>query len=839
MVLWKFTAREVKSRPGRATLTLLSIVISVAAVVSVTVSTTTTHQAYKEMYENLTGRAALEVVAAGGGPFSADKVVPLLRQTPGVKAVAPVLQQPTLLYRGRPIEALAMGIDPDPDPNEAVRDYVLEKGHFFIDGEGVLLETKFAEGLGIEIGDEIAIATTKGGQQTVLVVGLLSSRGAASFSQAGIIFLPMSVAQSYFAKRGQVNLVSVVLEDGADEEAVEAEVIRRLPAGLQARSPATRTEHAKETLKDVEQGLNFAYALSISLAIIMIFNTFLMNVGERRRQLAILRAIGTTRGQIVRMLLGEGLFMGTVGTVLGSLVGLGGAFLLSKVMTQVYAAGVPGLHVTAGPFVLAAILGPAMSLLGMFIPAMMAGMITPLEGMRPVISEDTRRISLSFTIISLAVFVVTGSVLAACILKWLPIGMMIPAGVTFTAAFVLLVPIVLGLLARAVAAVLRPLLHTEGTLAQRQILRRRARTTLTIGVLYIAVSTAVSLGTTIINNIQDVRNWYNQTLRCDFIVRSMAGNKATGKTVPMPESLGGQIRELEGVVSVDTIRRLEGTAANQPVMLVVEEFNDQTHMPLYLKEGKPEEVRRRLARGDVVIGTVLAQRTGTKVDGTIPLETKDGVKDLRVAGTVTAYLGGGMVVCMARAKARELFEFDGVDVFLVNADPEAREAVEAGLKELCERGGHMLHSFAELRSMIDGILNGVVGGLWGLLALGFIVAAFGIANTLSINVLEQTRELALLRVVAMTRWQVRKTIVAQAAIIGLIGLTTGIIGGMVGAYIINLCSLPLLGHAVDFVLHPMLMIVCFAAGLAVVLVAAWLPAERAARLNLLIALQYE
>jgi putative ABC transport system permease protein len=93
--------------------------------------------------------------------------------------------------------------------------------------------------------------------------------------------------------------------------------------------------------------------------------------------------------------------------------------------------------------------------------------------------------------------------------------------------------------------------------------------------------------------------------------------------------------------------------------------------------------------------------------------------------------------------------------------------------------------------------------------------------------------------VAMTRWQVRKTILSQAAIIGLIGLATGTVGGIIGSYVINLCSLPLLGHAADFVLHPTLLAGCFAIGLVVVLAAALLPAERAARLNLLIALQYE
>jgi len=106
-------------------------------------------------------------------------------------------------------------------------------------------------------------------------------------------------------------------------------------------------------------------------------------------------------------------------------------------------------------------------------------------------------------------------------------------------------------------------------------------------------------------------------------------------------------------------------------------------------------------------------------------------------------------------------------------------------------------------------------------------------------VLEQTRELALLRVVAMTRWQVRKTILAQAVIIGVIGLANG--RGRRHHRLLRhqLTSVPLLGYAPAFALHPSLMLGCFGLGLVVIIAAAWLPAERAARLNLLIALQYE
>ncbi len=122
-------------------------------------------------------------------------------------------------------------------------------------------------------------------------------------------------------------------------------------------------------------------------------------------------------------------------------------------------------------------------------------------------------------------------------------------------------------------------------------------------------------------------------------------------------------------------------------------------------------------------------------------------------------------------------------------------------------------------------MSGVVGSLWGLLTLAFIVAAFGIANTLTMNVLEQTREIAILRVLGMSRGQVRKMVLSQAIIMGTMGLITGLLAGLTTVYVINLCMLPLLGHSVEMTIRPVLLLGCFAAALAIVLLAAWMPAE--------------
>jgi putative ABC transport system permease protein len=258
-----------------------------------------------------------------------------------------------------------------------------------------------------------------------------------------------------------------------------------------------------------------------------------------------------------------------------------------------------------------------------------------------------------------------------------------------------------------------------------------------------------------------------------------------------------------------------------------------------LVEGDPADVRRRLNEGEVVIGTVLAHRSGLKVGDTINADTPAGPQRLRIAGTAIEYTVGGLVVYMERGVARRLLDIQGADLLLIRAQPDRLAEVEGRLRAIGREHGLMLHSFAELSRMLDALMSGLVQSLWVLIVLGLVVAAFGIANTLTMNVLEQTREIALLRVVAMTRGNVRKLFFAQASILGVIGLVSGGVLGVNTAYVISLCSAPLLGYPISFSLHPGLIAACLAAAFAIVLVAAWLPANRAAKSNLLVALQYE
>jgi putative ABC transport system permease protein len=435
--------------------------------------------------------------------------------------------------------------------------------------------------------------------------------------------------------------------------------------------------------------------------------------------------------------------------------------------------------------------------------------------------------------------------LAACILGYLSITHSVSSAIAVLIGLMLVMPVLLAPVTSAVAWAFKPFLLAESTIASRQLLRRRLRTALTVGVLFIAVATGIGLASAVLDNISDVRQWYERTLVGDFFVRAMMPDMATGQAADMPDELGAQIEQIPGVTAVDPVRfvktEVKGPADSFRVVVVAKEFADgQAHFDL--KSGDADEVLGRLKQGEIVISTVLATRAGLDVGDSLEVGAAKGDQPpprLTIAGTTNEYSFGGMTVYLHRRKAEELFDIRGADAFIVKAEPARLREVESSLAEIVRTRGLMLQSWVELSELIDGIVAGIVGALWVILALGFIVATFGIVNTLTMNVLEQTREIGLLRVVAMTRRQIRSTILSQAMIMGVIGIVPGVLAGMGIAWLINLTTYPLVGRLLEFVFHKELIFGGLIGGLAVVLLAAWLPAERATRLPLLESLRRE
>jgi putative ABC transport system permease protein len=179
------------------------------------------------------------------------------------------------------------------------------------------------------------------------------------------------------------------------------------------------------------------------------------------------------------------------------------------------------------------------------------------------------------------------------------------------------------------------------------------------------------------------------------------------------------------------------------------------------------------------------------------------------------------------------------DILLVTAEPGQAAGLREPLARIADEHSLLLRSFADVQSFIDRIVNGVVGSLWAILGLGFVVGSLGVANTVTMNVLEKTRTLGLLRTIGMTRGQVTRMVVLESLLLGISGAVIGLVGGVVTALFIQLASQPLLGHPIRPSFRPGVVAANLAAAIAVTALAAWLPARRAARLDLLEAISSE
>jgi putative ABC transport system permease protein len=383
------------------------------------------------------------------------------------------------------------------------------------------------------------------------------------------------------------------------------------------------------------------------------------------------------------------------------------------------------------------------------------------------------------------------------------------------------------------------LLGIEGRLARRQLLRNRGRSSLTIGILFIALSTGLGMACTILDNIRDVRVWSEEALLGDFFVRATMPSMATGQAADMPTGLVETIRGLQDVRTVETMRFVSARASGFAVVVVAREFSTRGRKFFDIVHGTPEGIFDGLAQGDVVIGSVLAERAKLKLGDELTIDTQAGPVTRTIVGIVNDYVAAGLTVYMNRLQAEELLKVEGNDAIIIDTQVGRAESVEPVLRALCEKDGLLLQSQHDLLALVRAKVDGVVGGLWAILALGSLIAAFGLINTLTMNILEQTPEIGMLRIVAMTQGQVRKLILSQALLMGLVGLIPAVFAGLFIAYLLSLSLLPTTGHAVAFVFRPWLTIGTFFAELAVVVIASLLPAERAARIPVAKAMQYQ
>jgi putative ABC transport system permease protein len=646
--------------------------------------------------------------------------------------------------------------------------------------------------------------------------------------------VPLPDAQRLLLAPDRLSQVRVRAAPGVGQAELAARIDAVLPATVETR---TGEQLADDTSRRLEESLGFLNTFLLVFALIalfvatfLIYNTFTMLVAQRTRELALLRAIGASRGQVQGSVLVEALVVGVVASTIGLVVGLGLAQLLRGLFKAF------GIDLPAGELVVAPrtvmstyAIGIVVTLVCAWFPARRAGRVAPVAAMRDDANPPPR--SLRRRAVVAAVLILIAAVLAALGLRQ-PDGGERAAQLVGLSALAAVVGAIAAapFLARPLVQVLgSPVRGAVGRLA-REIGRRNPRrtaatsTALTVGVALMSVLAVIAASAT-----ASISKVIDETIGADYIVLG-AGFR------PFSPEVFRAVEDTPGIgvatyVRTTVSRDADGTST--PVAGVQPDKLDQV-VNLDFVQGSLAS----LGLGSALVDSELAATEGYRVGEEVTLRLPNGVTTVRLAGIYQpAAFYQGFIVSMPTLTSLGSLERDTA-IYLKLAPDADPDTVRAELdRRLAGFPTVTLQDQVEFKDSIRGQVNQLLGFIFALLALAVLIAVLGIVNTLLLSVIERTRELGLLRAVGATRAQVRRMITLEAVLLGLFGAVVGVVVGVVYGVLLQRVLEPQGITELDI---PGVQLVAFVLLGAVggVLAALW-PAWRAARLDVLRAIASE
>ncbi len=838
--------KQWRQRPLRIAITIISVVIAVASLLGSSTAQKMVRSAEQKLQESLEGKPALEVSAAAGGRFDPN-LVKVLADDPRVAQLAPLAYRTTTIRtilpedsdeRVRKATVLILGADLNKLSKE--QRAKVETGAWPEDNEQLLIDEAYAKQLKLNIGDQLKVLAPNTANMTV--VGFLKSDGLKEIRSGAVIIMPLTALQELFDLGSEVDRVR--LEMGTPDKKIAhndlaglvPELQAKIPSDLLLRKPASVVAFQEETMRGTDMALNFATGLSFVMALFLVLNTLRMNFFERRRELAIVRAMGSSARDISRLLLCESLLIGVIGSILGIPAGWGLAILLKDALSQVLkATNLDDPQLTAGSILYALVVGVMTVVLGAWFTIRQSRNISPVEAMRDHEPATSEHYSLK-----LVSFAAVGWITAAIIMSLLrsetvPAWMAIPAGNLMLISFLTLIPVFLPYLLKGAAKLLFFGFPLFRLLAVEQLNRRRIRTGLTVGVLVVAVSSGLGLGNAIKNSIDDVYNWYEKSFAGDFFLKAVEGTTTEERFVELQKTLS----DMPQIAERTELRMRPCKLGDFAALCIIRDLPDSQSLPWNMPKEESASLRQKMNSGEIVVSSVLARRANLNVGDKVKLELNANVVEYLIGGIVQDYINGGLILSMTTETAKKDFQIGMPNWIIIKTNKDAPQETQAALVKLADEYGWTLQSWAEMQANLDKMLNGLVAALWALIVGGFVVGGLGIMNTLTMNILEQTREIGLLRVMGMSKKQTLALVFVQVVLIVAMGLFIGAIAGVVTAFVIDWVSMPLLNREVPFNVHYDLIWFNLGVCVLIALISAILPALRAVKVRMITAVAYE
>jgi len=685
----------------------------------------------------------------------------------------------------------------------------------------------------LRVGDRTTVLT-EAGPQSMTIVGSATFAGIDSPGGASVSLFTPAAAQRLLTGEGKVDAIKVAAVDGVDEAELTARISQVLPEGVEVLSGA---EITAEQQADIAEDMSFLNVFLMVFAIIalfvgsfIIYNSFSILVAQRTKEMAMLRAIGAGRKQVMSSVLVEALAVGLIASVTGLLAGVGVAAGLASMMS---AMGIDlpsgSVVISSGTVIISLVAGTLVSVVSAVFPARRASKVAPIAALRAVAVDRSGR-SRRRAIAGIAVTGSGAALMGAGLFGGAGIALLGLGAATVFIGVSVLGPTLARPLSRVIGAPLPRLRGVPGNIARENAMRNPKRTATTASALMIGVALVGFITILASSTTRSMEASMERSFTGDLVVSS--GNAKAGGLSPQ---LAVELAALPEVDEASGLRLAPALIDGSSTQLTgVEAATIGAILDLGVTDGDITD----LGPGVLAVHEDVALDKGWHVGSVVPVEfTQTGVQQLRIGAIYSENVLGDYFVGLETFEANVADQFDSQIVMTV-ADgidlDTAKAAIERPASAYPQAEVQNRDEFVDSRlANVKTIINLI----YALLALAIVIALLGIANTLALSIFERTRELGLLRAVGMTRSQMRAAVRWEATIIALLGTTLGlVIGTGFGWAIVTALE----GEGISEFHVPVasLGVITLISALAGV-AAAILPARRAARLDVLGAITSE
>ncbi|MEV6163082.1 FtsX-like permease family protein [Streptomyces sp. NPDC052052] len=853
MTVWKTSRRNFFAHKGRMALSAVAVLLSVAFVCGTLVFTDTMNTTFDKLFAVTAADVTVSPEDAGENDGLTENGKPATLPASVVEQVAGVTGAK---YAEGAVSTSSVTVVDRHNENVGptsggptlagnwtrndLRSMDVTSGHAPRGPTEMMIDADTADKHHLKIGDELRTITTSGDIKARI-------SGIATFKVtnpgAAIVYFDTATAQTKLLGRpGVFSTVSITAEPGVSHTQLKRNVAAALgeTSGYELRTQKEAAEANKNSMGDFLDVMKYAMlgfaGIAFLVGIFLIVNTFSMLVAQRTRELGLMRAIGSSRGQVNRSVLIEALFLGVFGSVLGVGAGVGLAVGLMKLM------GAMGMELSTKDLtigwttpVTGLALGIVVTVLAAYIPARRAGRISPMAALRDAGTPADGRAGRVRAAIGLLLTLAGGAALVAAARADDAGGgsLFLGAGVVLSLiGFVVIGPLLAGVVVRVLSVVLLRMFGPVGRLAERNALRNPRRTGATGAALMIGLALVACLSVVGSSMVASATDELDRSVGADFIVQSGNGALIVDQAAKALKAVPDIERFTDYKVVSASLTAPDGTTEDKALSAV-----DPTYQDDVARETVSGKLADAYGKDAMSVGETYATEHGIEVGDRLTVAFKGGeAARLKVAAITSddVVIDQTAMYTDVATAARYLPADslpDNMLLFAKAVDGKEKEAYAALKEALAAYPQYEVKDQTDFKQQLKDQIGQLLNMVYGLLALAIVVAVLGVVNTLALSVVERTREIGLMRAIGLSRRQLRRMIRLESVVIAVFGALLGLGLGMGwGAAAQKLLALEGLG--VLDIPWPTILTV-FVASAFVGLFAALVPAFRAGRMNVL------